>query len=86
MKSFTYTIKDSEGVHARPAGILCKTCKAMKPTAVTITKGEETADCTKLFAIMGLGIKCGEEVTITVDGPDEDAAAAQLQEFMAANL
>lgn len=86
MKSFAYTIKDSEGVHARPAGMLCKTCKAMKPTKVTLTRGDETADCTKIFAIMGLGIKCGEEVTFTVEGPDEDNAAAQLQEFMAANL
>ena len=86
MKSFAYTIKDSEGVHARPAGMLGKTCKAMKPTKVTLTRGDETADCTKIFAIMGLGIKCGEEVTITVEGPDEDTAAAQLQEFMAANL
>ena len=86
MKSFTYTIKDAEGVHARPAGILCKACKNMAPNKVTIAKGDETVDCSKIFAIMTLGIKCGEEVTFTIEGPDEDAKIIELQELVAANL
>ena len=86
MKSFTYTIKDPEGVHARPAGMLCKTCKAMLPTKVTLTKGDETVACTKVLALMSLGIKSGETITLTVEGPDEDAKAAELQEWITANL
>lgn len=86
MKSFTYTIKDKEGIHARPAGMLCKACKALRPATVTLTRGGESADCTKIFAIMSLGIKCGEEVTITVEGPDDEAAVVQLQAFMSENL
>lgn len=86
MKSFTYTIKDSEGIHARPAGMLCKFCKGLMPEKITLTKGDAAVDCTKIFAIMGLGIKCGEEVTFTVEGPNEDSVAAQLQEYLEANL
>jgi phosphocarrier protein len=29
MKTFTYTIKDELGIHARPAGMLAKTAKAL---------------------------------------------------------
>lgn len=86
MKSFTYTIKDNEGIHARPAGILCKTCKAMAPNKVTLTKGDQTAECTKLLAVMSLGVKCGETITLTVEGPDEDAKAVELQNWLTANL
>lgn len=86
MKSFTYTIKDAEGVHARPAGIICKACKKMAPNKVTITKGGEAVDCSKIFAVMALCIKCGEEVTFTVEGPDEDAKIVELQELVTSNL
>lgn len=86
MKSFTYTIKDNEGIHARPAGILCKTCKTMAPNKVTLTKGDQTVECTKILAVMSLGVKCGETITLTVDGPDEDANITELQDWISANL
>lgn len=86
MKSFTYVIKEAEGIHARPAGVLTKACKAMAPNKVTITKGGKKADCTKIFGVMGLGVKCGEEVTFAVEGPDEDAKIAELEALVSANL
>lgn len=86
MKSFTYTVKEAEGIHARPAGILTKACKAMAPNKVTITKGSKTADCTKIFGVMGLGVKCGEEITFAVEGPDEDAKIVELEALVSANL
>jgi phosphocarrier protein len=30
MKTFTYTIKDELGIHARPAGMLAKTAKGFQ--------------------------------------------------------
>jgi phosphocarrier protein len=86
LKSFTYTIQDKEGIHARPAGMLCKTCKAMAPNKVTVKKGEETAECNKVLALMCLGVKCGETITLTVEGPDEEVKAKELQEWLSANL
>ena len=35
---------------------------------------------------MGLAIKQGQEVTLTIEGADEDTAAAAMEEFMKANL
>jgi phosphocarrier protein len=35
---------------------------------------------------MGLGAKKGEEVTLTFDGADEDAAFEALSKFMQENL
>ena len=35
---------------------------------------------------MALAVKCGNEVTITVEGEDEEAAAAKIEEFMKSNM
>ena len=44
MKSFTYTIVDPVGIHARPAGLLVKTAKAFSGTEISVTKGDKTAE------------------------------------------
>lgn len=85
MKEFSYVIKDAEGIHARPAGELVKLAKGYKST-VTISKGAKSGNASKIFAVMGLGAKQGEEVTFKIEGEDEDKAAAELQAFMEANL
>ena len=38
------------------------------------------------MALMGLGLKCGDTVTVKVEGDDEEACAAAIEEFLAANL
>ncbi|HJB96420.1 MAG TPA: HPr family phosphocarrier protein [Candidatus Mediterraneibacter intestinigallinarum] len=85
MKEFKYVITDPEGIHARPAGILVKQAAGYQST-VKITKGEKSADAKRIFGVMGLGVKTGEEVTITVEGADEDTAAAELETFFKENL
>ena len=37
-------------------------------SSVTIAKGDKSADAKRIFGVMGLGVKTGEEVTITADG------------------
>ena len=85
MKSFEYTITDPVGIHARPAGLLVKEVKKYT-SAVTVTKGDKSVNALKLMALMGMGIKQGDTVTVTIDGADEDAAAAAIEEFFKANF
>ena len=87
MKQFQYTITDPIGVHARPAGMLVKAAKALDST-VTITKadGSKSAVATRLMAVMGMGIKTGETVTVTIEGGNEEANAAAIEQFFKENL
>lgn len=85
MRTFTYTIKDELGIHARPAGMLAKTAKALD-SEITITKGEKTVGATKLMALMGLGVKCGDTITVAANGGNEDAALEEMKSFLEANL
>ena len=87
MKQFTYTITDPVGIHARPAGLLAKAAKAPAST-VTVAKadGSKSAAATKLMALMGMGIKTGETITVTVEGGNEEANAAAMEQFFKENL
>ena len=85
MVKFEYTIKDELGIHARPAGMLAKTAKEFD-SEITITKGEKTVGAVKLMALMGLGVKCGDTITVTINGGDEDASEKAMKQFFEANL
>ena len=85
MKNFNYVITDEAGIHARPAGILVKEVKKYA-SKVTISAGAKSVDASKLMAIMSMGIKKGTEEAITVEGEDEDTAAAALEAFFQENL
>ncbi len=85
MKKFDYVITDPVGLHARPAGLFVKEVTQYQ-SVVTLYKGEKSADGKKIIALMALGVNKGDCVTITVDGPDEEEAAEQIEAFMKENL
>lgn len=85
MKQFTYTIKDELGIHARPAGLLVKAAKTYT-SKIEIAANGKSSEATKLMALMGLGIKCGQTIEVTVTGEDEEAACAGIQSFLAEHL
>ena len=86
MKQFQYVVTDPIGIHARPAGLLVKEAKALDST-ITIEKvGGKSAAATKLMAVMGLGVKTGETITFTIEGGDEEASAAAVEQFCKDNM
>ncbi len=86
MKQFTYTITEPVGIHARPAGLLVKAAKALDST-VTVTKSDgSSAEAAKLFALMTLGVKQGDTVTVTVEGGCEDANIEVMKKYFEENL
>ncbi len=85
MKNFNYVIKDEVGIHARPAGILVKEAKKYR-SRIVIMKDGKKAEATKLMALMGLGVKCGDEIMVEVSGEDEDTASREIRTFFEKNL
>ena len=85
MKEIKHVINDPLGMHARPAGMLVKAVAPFAST-ITVTAPTGTADAKRLMALMRLAAKQGMELTVTVEGADEETAAAELRSFLAANL
>ena len=85
MKEFKYVGQDELGLHARPAGLLVKEAAKFK-SAITLDSGAKKADAKRIMAVMSMGVKQGVEVTVTVDGEDEDAAFDAIKTFFETNL
>ena len=85
MIEFDYKIVDEQGIHARPAGELVKLAKGYD-SKVSVEKVGKSADAKKILGLMGLGVKKGEVITVTVEGTDEKQAAAAIEEFLRKTL
>lgn len=85
MKKFEYVIKDELGIHARPAGMLVKEAKKYD-SRIVLSQGEKKAEATKLIAVMGMAVKCGQTVAVEIDGNDEEAALEGMKSFFEENL
>ena len=86
MKQFNYVINDPLGLHARPAGLLAKLAKPYADTVISVTKGDTTVKASQLMKLMSLAAKNGDEIVVTVDGPQEEAAYEAVKAFFEANL
>ena len=85
MKTFSYVLKDPMGLHARPAGLLVKEARKYA-SRITLTKNGKTVDALRLMAVMTLGCKGGDTLLVTAEGPDEEAAAQGIAQFLSENV
>ena len=85
MKSFTYTVTDELGLHARPASQLVKESKKYKST-ITESDGVKKTTAAQLMMLMSMGIKKGATVTVSIEGEDEEIAYVAIQQFFKDNL
>ena len=60
MQSFTYTINDELGLHARPAGMLVKEVAKHK-SVIMIDNGTKQVNAKKLMAVMSWVLKKGTQ-------------------------
>lgn len=85
MKQFQFKIKDPVGIHARPATVVMQEAKKFQSTITAKCNGK-TADLKRIFTIMALCAKCGDVLDVEVSGPDEEAAAAAVQQALESKL
>ena len=85
MKEFKYVIQDAQGIHARPAGILVKAAGEFK-SDIRISKDERQGDLKRIFGVMGLCVKKGDEIIVTAEGEDEDAAIQKMEKLFKETL
>ena len=85
MVSFTYVIKDKLGIHARPGLLLVQ--EAGKLTSnITINKGAKSGDAERMFCVMNLAAKQGDQIMVQVEGDNEVADAEVMRNFLEDNL
>lgn len=70
-------VSNPAGLHLRPAGILCKEAIKFK-ARISFQKGDSTANAKSVLSVLGACVKCGDEILLICDGPDEEQAMKKM--------
>jgi phosphocarrier protein len=73
MVSKTTTLINAQGFHMRPAGVFANTLSKYKSDIIIKFNGN-SVNAKSVMNIIAACIKCGSEVEIVCDGPDEEEA------------
>lgn len=84
MKKFTSKIIDPIGLHARPASKIVQSISSVDDDVQIVSEFGKSANLKSIIAIMSLGIKNGEQITIEVSGSNEDETISKIKKIMTA--
>ncbi len=76
------TVLNKLGIHARPAAQFVRAASRFQ-SDVTVVKDDESVDGKSIMGLMMLAVGCGAVITVTVEGSDEEACMAALEELIA---
>lgn len=71
MKTFSYTLQNDFPMLLGSAGRLAELAKCYPDTVGTLEMGTRRADISRPMKVMTMGIRKGDRVTVSVDGPSE---------------
>ena len=74
-------IKLETGLEARPVAMLVQGASQFD-SKVYINSGAKKVNAKSIMGMMSLGLDNGEEVTVSADGNDEEAAVAEIEKFL----
>ena len=77
MISRNVTVKNSVGLHARPATFFIQKANSFK-CSIWVEKEDCRVNAKSLLGVLSLGISNGSDITIIADGQDEQIAADAL--------
>lgn len=85
MKQLNIVIQNPTGLHARPAKIFVNTAKQFQ-SDIRVQHGAKKANAKSLISMLTLGVEAGTEISILVDGSDEEAALMALETAVSSGL
>ena len=81
MLKVSYTVKNQEGLHARPAALISKRASEFK-SKITLIKDGEEYEAKSILMLMCIGAELGETIEISADGEDEKEAVDAIIEIL----
>lgn len=78
------TIKLPTGLEARPVALLVQVASQYEST-VHVECENKKVNAKSIMGMMTLGLAAGEQVTVVVDGVDEEAAMENIERYLSCN-
>ena len=74
-------IKLETGLEARPVAMLVQVASQFEST-VYINVDDRKVNAKSIMGMMSLGLDSGEQITVTAEGKDEEAAIDEIEKFL----
>ena len=85
MTSKILTVVNPSGLHLRPAGVLSQTAMRFK-SDIILECGDKRILAKSVLNVMAAGIKCGAQINVVCNGPDEEEALKALSKAIESGL
>lgn len=81
MTTIQAKLMNKQGLHARPATLLCKEATQFKAN-IKLIYGDKEGNAKSLIAILAMGLTEGAELQVVAEGEDEAQAAEHMANFI----
>ena len=81
MVSRNVTVKNTLGLHARPATFFIQKANSYK-SSIWVEKGDRRVNAKSLLGVLSLAVTKGMEITLLAEGADENGAIAGLADLL----
>ncbi len=81
MKCKEMVINIPNGLEARPVALLVQVASQYE-CSIHVATSDKRVNAKSIMGMMSMGISAGETVTVTADGPDEDAAIENIEKYL----
>lgn len=85
MQQKTFTITNDTGIHARPATQLVNKAGQFS-SDITLEYNDKSVNLKSIMGVMSLGVGKGAEVSVKVEGGDEEEAMQAIEEVIKEGL
>lgn len=75
------TVRNEHGIHCRPSAAIVKALTGY-PGSITLNAASGSCDPRSIIGLIALGLEPGAEVTVLVEGPDEEAEAKHVVDLL----
>lgn len=86
MQKFTYVIKNDFAMHFGPAGRLAELARLYPDTTAIVKMGTRSANISRPMKVVTMGIRKGDLVSVTAEGPSEVELIDVLYQYFDAAL
>ena len=77
----TITIELASGLEARPVAMLVQVASQFN-SEIYVEIGKKRVNAKSIMGMMTLGLDAGEEITLSANGDDENAAMESIEQYL----
>jgi len=85
MRKFSYILTNGAAMHSKAMNLLSREAAKFR-SRISLSDGEQDALASEPQSVLNMYMRSGSRVTVTIEGIDEEAAVAAMQDYFVTNM